>query len=312
MPVSPSPTAPSPVTPKVVTLTSDTLALGIVPELGGKIASFIDRRNGHDWMWAPPGPRRFFRNQTTDPFAQSTLIGADECFPTVAACRWQGRDLPDHGELWAVPWTVREHTADTLDLEVQAPLSPFTFRRRLTLTGATVRFNYTVKNTGTARESFLWAFHPLLKFEPGDRIEVPAASARIDSQLNTPFGARGAAIPLPEAAPGMHLDHLDFGPGVNAAVKYFTDTLEAGRVALVRPTRGRRLVFEFDRDELPTLGVWINRGGWAGFRHVALEPTNGAPDPLDVAASWGRCQQLDPGIERSWGMTLRLEPLSRP
>ena len=310
MPVSLSPVSPSPVAPPVITLTSDALSLGIVPELGGKILSLVDRRNDHEWMWAPPGPRNLFRNRPTDPFAQSTLIGADECFPTVAACRWQGRDLPDHGELWAVPWAVLEHTADTLDLEVKAPISPFTFRRRITLTGATAHFHYTVKNTGAAKEAFLWAFHPLLKFAPGDRVEVPAASARVDSQINTPFGGRGSALQLPDPAPGIHLDHLDFGPGVSAAVKYFTDKLDAGRAALVRPAQGRRLVFEFDRAELPTLGVWINRGGWAGFRHVALEPTNGAPDPLDVAVSWERCQWLAPGTERSWSMTLRLEPLA--
>ena len=52
-------------------------------------------------------------------------------------------------------------------------------------------------------------------------------------------------------------------------------------------------------------------GGWAGYRHVAIKPTNGAPDPLDVAAAWNRCQRLQPGAAASWEMTLRIEEFTK-
>jgi galactose mutarotase-like enzyme len=283
------------------------MMLTVVPELGGKILSLCDRTSGTEWMWSPPDGRGLFRSRIDDPFAESTLAGADECFPTVAACYWQGRRLPDHGELWAVPWRVLARTPQALDLEVRAPISPFVFRRVITVHGAVASFSYTVRNVGEHAEAFLWAFHPLLCFEPGDFLEIPAASARIDSQINTPFGRRGDPIALPEPAPGVRLDRMDFAPLGPAAVKYFTDALTIGRAALLRPALGRRLVFEFDRAQLDTVGVWINAGGWAGYRHVAIEPTNGAPDPLDIAAAWNRCRWLSPGESCTWGMTLSLE-----
>ena len=292
-------------------LSTSELTVQVVPALGGKILSLVDRTLGAEWMWTPPDGRGLFRNAITDPFAQSTLAGADECFPTVAACEWKGRRLPDHGELWAVPWQVLAHSANSLDLEVRAPISPFRLRRRIDLADRTARFSYTVENTGDVTEEFIWAFHPLLNFGPDDYLEIPAKTARIDSQINTPFGSRGAAIALPEPAPGVRLDRMDFGALGLAAVKYFTDNLTEGRAALVRPALGRRLVFEFDRTRLDTLGVWINAGGWAGYRHVAIEPTNGAPDPLDVAAAWNRCQRLQPGATASWEMTLRIEDFSK-
>lgn len=292
-----------------IELSTSDLALKVVPDLGGKILSLVDRTLGTEWMWSPPDRRELFRNAITDPFAQSTLVGADECFPTVAACEWKGRRLPDHGELWAVPWQVLGHSASSLELEVRAPISPFRLRRRLDLAERTARFSYTLENTGDVTEEFIWAFHPLLNFGPDDYLEIPASSARIDSQINTPFGPRGAAIALPEPAPGVRLDRMDFGPLGPAAVKYFTDGLEEGRAALVRPALRRRLVFEFDRTQLNTLGVWINAGGWAGYRHVAIEPTNGAPDPLDVAAAWNRCQHLASGASISWSMSLSFENL---
>jgi len=306
LPLSEIPVDPS---PQRLELSSSELSIQVVPSLGGKILSFVDRSTGTDWMWAPPDGRGLFRNALTDPFAQSTLVGADECFPTVAACNWRGRCLPDHGELWAVPWQVLEHSAGSLELEVQAPISPFRIRRRIDLAGRTAHFSYTVTNIGELPEHFLWAFHPLLKFEPGDFLEIPAKSARIDSQINTPFGSRGAGITLPEPSAGVRLDRMNFGQLGPAAVKYFTDDLEEGRAALVRPALGRRLVFKFDRAQLDTVGVWINAGGWAGYRHVAIEPTNGAPDPLDVAAEWNRCRRLSPGQVCTWWMTLSLEPL---
>jgi galactose mutarotase-like enzyme len=290
-------------------LSTPDLAMQVVPGLGAKILSFVDRSGGSEWMWTPPDGRGLFRNAVTDSFAQSTLAGADECFPTVAACEWKGRRLPDHGELWAVPWQVLAHTSNSLELAVRAPISPFRIKRRIGLAGRTARFDYTVENTGDSAEEFLWAFHPLLNFGLGDYLEIPAKTARIDSQINTPFGSRGAAIALPEPAPAVRLDRMDFGPLGPAAVKYFTDALEEGRAALARPALGRRLVFEFDRAQLNTVGVWINTGGWSGYRHVAIEPTNGAPDSLVIAAAWNRCQRLAPGASLAWSMSLSFENL---
>ncbi|MFA6270778.1 MAG: hypothetical protein WC657_06260 [Candidatus Paceibacterota bacterium] len=294
---------------QLLTIASAGLGLKIVPELGGKILSMVDRSSGIEWMWSPPDRRGLFRNAVADPFAQSTLTGADECFPTVAACRWNGRDLPDHGELWAMPWQVLAHSADAVELSVRAPISPFVFQRRIALTGSSAHFTYTVRNLGSAEEAFIWSFHPLLNFEQGDFLEIPARTARIDSQINTPFGARGAPLALPEPVAGGRLDRFDFCPLGPAAVKFFTDSLAEGRVALVRPSLQRRLVFDFDLAKLDTVGVWINTGGWAGYRHVAIEPTNGAPDPLDIAVKWNRYQLLGPGASRSWEMTLKIEPI---
>lgn len=285
------------------------MALTIVPELGGKIFRLVDRTTGSDWMWVPPDGRGLFRNQSGDSFAQSTLAGADECFPTVAACRFRGRLLPDHGELWTVPWQILTQSTGALNLEARAPISPFLFQRAIEVKGASACFTYSVRNIGVQEEPFLWAFHPLLCFEPGDYLEIPASSARIDSQINTPFGSRGDQIVLPEPAPGVRLDRMDFGPLGPAAVKYFTDTITTGRAALVRPSLGRRLVFEFDRAQLDTVGVWINAGGWAGYKHVAIEPTNGAPDPLDIATVWNRCSRLLPEQSCRWAMTLTFESL---
>lgn len=72
-------------------LATPELAVQVMPALGAKVLSLVDRTFGTEWMRTPPDCRGVFRNAITDPFAQSTLAGADERFPTVAACEWKGR-----------------------------------------------------------------------------------------------------------------------------------------------------------------------------------------------------------------------------
>lgn len=304
-----TPEAPEDCLPILKVCSAD-MFVKVAPILGGKILSLVDRTDGTEWMWTPPDGRGIFRNEITDPFAENTLIGADECFPTVEPCQGKGRKLSDHGELWAVPWKVLAHSADGLNMEARAPNSPFRLRRRIHLAGRAARFSYTAENTGDPEEVFLWAFHPILNFVPGDYLEIPSKTARIGYQINTPIGSRGAVIALPEPVPSVRLDRMDFGSFGPAAVKYFTDSLEEGRAALVRPGLRWLLVFEFDRTQLNTVGVLIKAAGWGGYRHVAIEPTNRTPDSLDVAAAWNRCQRLQPGAEASSEMTQRIEVFS--
>jgi len=70
--------------------------------------------------------------------------------------------------------------------------------------------------------------------------------------------------------------------------------LREGQAGLVNSATRDRLRFEWDTKVNNTLGLWLTRGGWNGYHHVVLEPINGAPDPLDVAAKAGRCGIVPP------------------
>ena len=93
----------------VVGLRSANLELAVVPELGAKIISLRSLPSGHQWLWRPTPELKLFRNKPGDDFATSTMTGIDECIPTISACAWRGRNLPDHGEDWiARPWPGRK------------------------------------------------------------------------------------------------------------------------------------------------------------------------------------------------------------
>ena len=151
------------------------LSIEVIPELGAKIVSMRNLVTSREWMWRPRPDAELFPNQPTDSFDASTLIGADECVPTIAPCRVAGRDLPDHGEVWSAPWTVTSATlsAEWIETNIRLPLSPLELRRSVSLTDNEILFDYLLTNLSSKPESFLWAFHPLMALETGDCIDLP-------------------------------------------------------------------------------------------------------------------------------------------
>ena len=293
----------------VVGLRSADLELALVPELGAKIISLKSVRSGHEWLWHPGDPEanvKLFRNKTGDDFASSTMTGIDECIPTISPCPWRGRNLPDHGEVWSVPWRLdraalaRQEVATRVDL----PLSPLTLERRLTLTGTELRFGYSLTNRGTDVEEYLWAIHPLLSIGAGDRVELPeeVRALRLENAGN-PDGARGETWAWPRPHEGVDLTRLDIKDNRSSKIKGFAEALQHGWAKLHSAAARQTLTMRFDPAKLNTLGFWLTRGGWNGYHHLALEPTNGAPDRLDLAVTqWRRYASIAPGRAATWDM----------
>jgi galactose mutarotase-like enzyme len=293
----------------VVGLRSADLELAVVPELGAKIISLKSVPSGHEWLWHPGDSGanvKLFRNKTGDDFATSTMTGIDECIPTISPCPWRGRNLPDHGEAWSSPWHLdraaltRQEVATRIDL----PLSPLTLERRLTLAGPQLRFDYSLTNRGSDVEEYLWAIHPLLSIGAGDRVELPEEvhELRLENAGN-PDGARGETWPWPRPHEGIDLTRLQIKDSHSSKIKGFTAALQQGWAKLHSAAASQTLTMRFDPAKLNTLGFWLTRGGWNGYHHLALEPTNGAPDRLDLAVTqWRRYATIAPGTAVTWDM----------
>ena len=274
---------------EVCVLTSDCVELEVVPELGAKIISLKDLRSGREWLWHPPHGRKLFRNHHGDDFFRSPLVGIDECFPTIAPCVWQGRHLPDHGELWNLPWTVDETLLGSGVLKTTAftNLSPFEFTRTIELHQNEVRLEYQLTNRGPARERFMWAIHPLLRLQPGDQLDLPGPT-------RTLFNGETWVDAIASAVPQNH------------CAKIFATPVSEGWAAVHNPQTGDRLQIEWDPEENNTLGLWLTRGGWHGHDHFAIEPTNSGADDLSAAAARNQCGALAAQESKSWQLCFRL------
>jgi galactose mutarotase-like enzyme len=77
-----------------------------------------------------------------------------------------------------------------------------------------------------------------------------------------------------------------------------------------------RLEVSFEANEVPNVGVWINRRGWSPLKrakpyaNLAFEPCIGAPDSLANALlqPWDSAHWLAPGAERTWTLYWRTAP----
>ncbi len=302
---------------RVLGLTSAGVELRCAPELGGRVFSLVSRRTGREWLWRRiAGPALFQPAEPRD-FGTGTFAGLDECLPTIGACAWpDGRTLADHGEVWARAWNVQEHHGSTLALTVDVPAIGLKFARRISLEGNLVRFDYTLENSAAVAAPALWAMHPLFTLAVGDRLELPAGVT--DLQLG---GARPAwpsadgtppgFIAFPAWQPGVRLDALELPDMQDGFLKCFTRALPAGRAgaALGNPRTGDRLEVQWDTAAAPYLGLWLTRGGYRGWHHVALEPTNAPLDRADLAAADPRLAAavtLPAGGWRRWWVEWRV------
>jgi galactose mutarotase-like enzyme len=277
-------------------LRSAVLEVVVVPDLGAKVVSIRNLSTGREWMYHPNGSAHLFQNKLNDNFEQSPIVGWDECLPTISPCTWRGRSLPDHGEAWNAAWHLDEAAwkSGVIKTSVRLPVSPFEFTRAIEIRNDTLSVSYHLSNLSGDRQEFLWAMHPLVALKEGDRLVL-------SREVRQSIG------------PQPWLDSLDFEEKNPSSAKVFAGPLLQGHAEIFNPLTCDSLIFEWDAADCNTLGIWLTRGGWHGHHHVALEPSNGAPDSLAAAAVKGNnCGVLAPFGHKAWRVQIRATNNHRP
>ena len=296
----------------------------IVPALGGKIAQL--EMGGRQWLWTSDVLPYSMPDENASYAETADTGGYDECFPTVAACKvptwvkgFGGLQLPDRGELWSQAPTIDVRTSpagQTATTTWTGRRMPYRLTRevRVTPTGD-IECDYEATNTGSERVPFIWSSHPVLPLTSTTRIELPAATRfHVSSQHEIALGVGATDLRWPMVRSSGRL--LDMSNPAAVAKRYacklFLEMRE-GRAAVIED--GVRLEVSFRIDEVPNVGVWINRGGWTPFKrgkpyqNLSLEPCIGAPDRLeDALGAWKSAYWLDAGKSRRWSLRWRAVP----
>lgn len=289
-------------------LERDNLRLTMIPAWGGKIASIYDAAREREWMHVNPHFDYRLPTYDADYVADYDVGGFDECFPNIGAGDypeppWTGTALPDHGEVWALPWRV-EPVRHGVRLNVHGVRLPYHLEKTVTMRGdGRFRIDYRVKNPTPFAMSAVWSSHPIFEVRPGMSLEVPCRRMRVDGGVNFPAVA-GDIISWPDHA-GMTMERLP-EPEAGWAAKLFTVGLEEGWVRLADAASNASFRFEFDANLVTHVGLWLNYGGWAGaagappYYNIAIEPCIGVADRLDVALAEGACLDVPANGMREW------------
>lgn len=297
---------------KVFTLSSERIRLALVPGLGGKVISMVDKAADRDWINHDTGPVHLRGNEVGEAFEHSLCMGIDECIPTVASCRLDGKTLPDHGEVWARAWQIMGPVASNeVTLSVDLSDVPLRLSRTIRLHQETVTLSYELENLSPKTVRYLWCIHPLFPYRTGDRLVIDADQAlyaRVEYVEGLPGIQQGSDVLWPSPKPGIELDQ--FGICDHACIKLFLPSRGINRIRVLGQSGSDvQESVEVDygpKTVLPYLGVWLNQGGWHGQYNYALEPTNALGDSLQDAIGHSRSTpqvSIGPNEVRAWHVT---------
>lgn len=301
------------------TLENESLRTVVLPELGAKLASLYDKRNQVEWL-ADSGGRPVQRVPYGSVFTDQDMSGWDEMFPTITACEYpvpgshSGARLPDHGEVWSLPWTVELGSGDQLRLSVKGVALPYRLSRTLSFSGPdTLEMRYELENQGQEILPYAWAAHP--QFACGDQAEIrfPGQVKEVCNTLGELSWGWGAPEtrynwPLATRPDGQQVRIDRTGPAsLKQARKFFwLPEMRAGWAGLIRRPEGDWLRMQWDPERVPYLGLWTDEGAISHTTVAAPEPTTGFYDSLALAWSKKEVMVLDPGAVRTWSLLVRL------
>lgn len=301
-----------------VQLANDHLVVSFLPELGAKMNSLRSVRSGREFLFQPPELAYRLAAYGAS-FASYDTSGFDECCPTVAECtyprgKFAERRMPDHGDLWSAQWECEVRDKELL-FETPGKSLPYRFRKAVRLEANVVVLSYEIMNTESEQFAFLWSAHPLLAVEPGCRVVLPEEVSQVfvNWSREERLGKFGDSCgwPIAAAKDGEEVDLSELrNRSARTADKLFTSRLSSGYCAVRYPLRNEEIVFEFDPDLVPYLGIWICQGGWPsltrGHFTLGLEPCTGCPDSLCEAMNRGTSDVLQPGQQKKWELRLKI------
>jgi hypothetical protein len=286
----------------VIHLEAEGIALSMMPERGGKITSLVDTDRGREWLEQAAdvlvGPADVQKS-----FDEGDMSGWDEMMPTISACRYPGAtlELPDHGELWRVPWEVTRQSPSSVSTRVQGQALPYIFERTLTLDPRRVRVEYRVSTSGDGELTFLWAAHPLFTLHSGTKVAVDSGSSSFEQVHED-----GTRTPVTWPASGVVIADV---AGAGQGQKFFTRALiESVGVSLTDPD-GAQLTLNWQRSQIPWTGLWLDNCSLSRRPVAAIEPTGASDDSLEASSFAGKSWTVSLGLAKYWNIELSVSGL---
>jgi len=303
-------------------LQNECLRVRVIPQLGCKIVEIYDLENDHEWLWSDKS-RPIKAANYGDQYDLYDISGFDECFPNIGISQDPkniGVTLPDHGEIWSLPWDVTQEE-NGVSATVLGKLFDYRFFRRLSLKSNKLVIEYSVSNIGDSEITYMWSAHPLFAIDESMKIEISG-----NPKMSKEFGFGGRIGPDGDNWYEGHLSEHVWPSVVGAdgrvsdmsevsLDKVLTDkvVLDApvdGLVSLKKLSSGRSLTMKFSPLELPFLGICYNFGAWPltgePATWVALEPTTGKTDRLDECTKLDCARVLAPKSNANWSLEIEL------
>lgn len=288
-----------------------------LPNQGAKLCSLIWKRTGREYIYQGK-TTRYQIAQYGQNYLLGECAGMDEMFPTIDACYydhapWEGIFLPDHGEVWALPWNY-EVQEEKLIMMVKGVKLPYELWMSVAVQNDdTLHMEYEARNLSTSPMEYIWAAHMMLAAEEGCRFEFAADLKKAYAVMSDSgtIGRPGDVFEYPyvKQENGAMYDASRYrGNQADDYQKfYFADKLKAhqgwGRICYPDESK---LTIAFPPKEVPYLGAIQAEGGSLNLRCMFLEPCTGAFDSLQKAREYGMNSVLGAEEKKRWSLDIKI------
>lgn len=270
-------------------------AIDTIPNDGGRISRLSYK--GNELLCRAPA---VFRSPLKDYGLYETrpVFGYDDCFPTVDSCHFPVKpefDVPDHGELCWLKWTV-ERNGNSVEFRTSGRELPVGFIRRMEFSGNALTWNFEVSNSSSTPVPFLHVMHPLMPLASVKGFEMPVFSSVYDE-----IGQKEASV-CDSKALERHLMTLEPGKFSMLILR----GVKTGRMN-VDFKFPLRLEIVFPEELFSSVGIWWNNSGYPGEVGLercecAFEPIPGICSSLERCFMNGKYLSVQPGSILSWNV----------
>jgi galactose mutarotase-like enzyme len=290
-------------------LENDNIRAVIMPEFGARILSLIYKLTETEFVWH--NPRVPPMRPTHDPQFED-MSGLFDCFPTCEPCTVRGMKLPLYGEVASEPWLVlgKKRTARSalVIMRRKCQVYPMMIQKSLKIDGRepVLTLEFTVTNLSDDALEYHYSGHNTLNVNPSFRIVLPSEVTKVKRgmAITERLGNLGDEIAWPHTVDrsGKDVDISKLGqPCDGTGENLYTPKLKDSWCAAFNESRKEAIGFWFEAEKVPYILVWINCGGYEGYYHIALEPSTGRPDNLEVAVrEWKNFATIQPRAKISW------------
>ena len=238
-------------------------------------------------------------------------------FPTIDRCYyesypWQGTLIPDHGEVWSLPWATTVE-GDRLHFAVHGVRFPYRLEKWAQFTDPGIlRLDYRLANLSSFDFECMWAAHPLFNLEEGAELVLPDGVKSVVGTFDVPgkFGRYGDEFswPVGTLPDGSARDFRKLQPkSARDCYKYYVkEKMPEGWCGVRYHRSDFSLVLSFPAERVPYLGVLPNEGGWQDLYNIFLEPCTAPFDRPDAARYRGQGSTLKGGEAQTWHLNLTL------
>ena len=288
---------------ETVVLQNDCLRAVIIPSLGGRVWELLDRPRGRQWIWHRAGV-------PLKPVSAGAAYddvwsgGWEELFPNDAPGVFEGRDLPDHGEWWTLPWrveSVRQGTCATLRLTAVSRIVRARCVKEFQLDGhgGTLAVRYSIRSEEERPFHFLFKQHLPLAITPDCQLLLPGGRVSpVDLQFGTLLPrTRGFDWPVLDSAV-RKVDLREVPPASSRLQEFiYVERCPAPWCGVHDAAAAATLRMDYDGPTLPYVWLFLTYGGWRDLYTAVLEPCTNMPKDLAEAVRLQRSARLEPGQE---------------